>query len=107
MFSFFERLFTSRLQPAPTRDQWFADYANVERLREIIVDPVFISAVNYLLDEARITNIDVFAKTELLHLRAAHSAGYTSFIRDLESLSKAPVTRAALPQEWSHIESED
>ena len=78
----------------------------MQRLREIVTDDTFIAACNFLLDERRITEADVFNNPAVLPLRAAHSAGYTLCLRDLEALSKAPQTQQPILEEWQYLEDE-
>jgi len=103
MFAFIERLFANRRQPTPTRVQWFADVGNLERLREILTDPVFVAACNFISDEARM-NVATLSNPDLIPLRAAYSAGMNGFRERLEWLATAPKNVAPLPEEWSHID---
>lgn len=105
--NFFKRLSLARLRRTPTRNQWFASVANMQRLREIVTDDTFIAACNFLLDERRINESDVFNNPTLLPLRAAHSAGYSLFLRDLESLAKVPQQQTVIPEEWDYLEETD
>lgn len=102
--NFFKKLSLARLRRTPTRAQWFASVANMQRLREITTDDTFIAACNFLLDERRITEVDVFNNPAVLPLRAAHSAGYTMFLRDLEALSKLPQAAPEMLAEWDYLE---
>jgi hypothetical protein len=101
----------SRLLKAPSHAQWFQNIGNIERLREILTDPVFSAAVNLLLNSSRLTSADLFKVPAMIPLRAATVAGYNDFYLDLEKLTRAPENfNPTLPDEWSHIgmdESED
>jgi hypothetical protein len=104
--SFLKKLLAARLHRAPTRAQWFANIQNIERLREIVTDPVFIAASNHILAERRIRESDVFNHPDLLPLRAAHAAGHSLFLLDLESLAKTQAPIAEQLGEWEHLELE-
>ena len=103
MFKFLERLYANRRQPAPTRQQWFADIGNLERLREIVTDPVFVAACNFISDENRMS-VSSLNNPDLIPLRAAYSAGINGFRERLEWLATAPKDPSPLPEEWSHID---
>lgn len=97
-------ILTARLRKAPTRAQWFAKQENVERLREIMADDVFIAACNHTLDLGRLDRTSIFNSAENhVPLRAAYAAGYADFLSDLSLLASAPVAHIELPPEWSHI----
>lgn len=104
--SFLERLFANRRQKAPTREQWFSQVANLERLREILTDPVFVAASNHLLDARRTGESILRANSEQIVLAAAFTAGHASFLTDLERLATAPVERFAEPEPFEYIEAE-
>jgi len=106
--SFFKKLLLARLKRTPTRAQWFGNLQNLEHLRHIVTDPVFIAACNHIIDERRINEHEVFTYPDLLPLRAAYSAGHTAFLRDLESLTLTPNPNGAIQlEEWGHITPED
>ena len=104
--SFFKKLLFARLRRAPTRAQWFSNLQNLERLREIVTDPVFIAASNHILAERRIREADVFNHPDLLPLRAAHAAGHSLFLLDLESLARMPAVATEQLAEWGHLEED-
>jgi hypothetical protein len=98
----------SRLRRAPSTNQWFTNLENIERLRGILEDPVFIAASNLLLNASRLNTGNLFKVPALIPLKAAQVAGYNDFYNDLVSLAKAPETfNPTLPDEWSHIGSEE
>jgi hypothetical protein len=96
----------ARLQRAPTRNQWFASEINMQRLRDIVTDPVFIAASNMILNERRIKESEVFNQPVTLPLRAAFASGHSTFLRDLEDLSRTPQLAAPLPSEWGYLDDD-
>lgn len=100
---FLERLFANRRQKAPTRQQWFSKIENLERLRSILTDPVFVAACNHLLDSRRIGESALLANPKALKLAAAFTAGHAAFLTDLERLTLLPVERPTDPEPFSHI----
>ena len=105
--SFLDGLFANRRQKSPSREQWFAKIENLERLREILTDPVFVAASNYALDVRRLNESVLRAEPQALCTAAAFVAGHAAFLTDLERLAVAPVERFVEPQpfEWINGDS--
>lgn len=104
--NFLKRLRLARLQPATTRQRWFASEVNMQKLRDIVTDPVFIAASNMILNDRRIRESEVFNQPVTLPLRAAFAAGHNAFLRDLEELSRVPQNIAAPVEEWSYLDDD-
>lgn len=81
---------------------WFADSTNVDRLREILDDPVFQTACATMIDAAQPTFTNVINSSSNNELRC-WLAGYTDFVRDLTKLTRVPVDKTAQANEWAHI----
>lgn len=105
--SFLERLFANRRQKSPSREKWFSKIENLERLREILTDPVFVAASNYALDVRRLNEAVLRADPQSLCTAAAFVAGHAAFLTDLERLATAPVERFVEPAPFEYIEAND
>ena len=104
---FLEKLFGNRRQKPITREQWFLNLDNLERLREILTDPVFVAATNYLIDSRRLGEAVLLADPESLSRAAAFSAGHATFLTDLERLAIAPNARPTEPEPFEYINSDN
>ena len=78
----------------------------MQRLRDIVTDPVFIAASNMLLNDRRIKESEVFNQPVTLPLRAAFASGHAAFLRDLEDLSRTPQSIAPPVEEWSYLDDD-
>jgi len=107
MFSIFSSPQHKPAIPKPL-EHWFADITNVEKLREILEEPVFQTAAASLISGAQPGYGCTTTPTEINDRRQAWLAGYNDAFRDLVKLTKAPVPRSSgtLPDEWSHIRPE-
>ena len=83
---------------------WFQDHKSVERLREILSDPVFRTACATLAASAQPAHS---ATRNLSPEQRSASfdwlAGYSDFVRDLEKLTQIPVQGTPLLEEWNHL----
>jgi hypothetical protein len=104
MFSLFSETKNPPCLPK-SLEHWFADMTNVEKLRDLLRDPVFQTAAASLISAAQPAYACTIQPTEINDRRQAWLAGYNDAFRDLLKLTKAPVPRAGstLPDEWSHI----
>ena len=87
-----------------TLAHWFQDPVAVIRLRELLADPVFLTACATLSAVAQ----PAHAATRTLspESRAASFdwlAGYHDFLRDLEKLTRIPDSGRQFVEEWNHI----
>jgi len=87
-----------------TLKHWFQDPMAIVRLREILSDPVFLTACATLQAAAQ----PAHAATRALspEKRAAAFdwlAGYGDFLRDLEKLTQLPPETTQQLEEWKHI----
>ena len=83
---------------------WFADQKSVEKLREILSDPVFQTAVATLAAAAQPAHAAIRALSpEQRSASFDWLAGYSDFVRDLEKLTRIPVQGPSLLEEWTHI----
>jgi hypothetical protein len=80
---------------------WFLDPVSVNRLREILEDPVFQLAAATLMQSAA-PSFTSSVGTQFNNERLCWLAGYGDFVRDLQKLTKMPVDKGGL-QEWAHI----
>jgi hypothetical protein len=87
-----------------TLTHWYADPMAVARLRELLADPVFLTACATLSAAAQPAH---FATRTLSPESRAASfdwlAGYHDFLRDLEKLTRIPDTGRQMIEEWTHI----
>ena len=89
--------------PAPLK-RWFADPACVERLRDILADPVFQVACATLQNQAQPSSAVVGADTVANNNRLQWLAGYNDFTRDLVSLTRYPQDTESTPTpEWDYL----
>jgi len=102
-------LFRKPVIPRPLH-VWFQDPLSAIRLRELVTDPVFLSACATLSALAQPT-FGVSQKRTGEQRAAAFDwlSGYHDFLRDLEKLTKLPEPARhsqGLPDEWSHTSLE-
>ena len=93
-------LFSKPTIPKPL-EHWFNDIAAVERLREILSDPIYQSACATLVQAATPTFATIVGN-QSNNEKLCWLGGYTDFLRDLQKLTKAPITRQDA-EEWAHI----
>lgn len=97
----------SRLEPAPTRRQWFSSLENIARLREVLSDPALIAATNLLIAERLPNAKSPVTDVTAIALRHAFLAGYCEFMDDLHRLATVQTPMVStVPEEWSHIRAE-
>lgn len=96
-------LFGKPTVPKPLK-QWFLDPVAVDRLREILDDPVFQVACATLHNAALPSFNTVNNTPEGNSNRLAWLAGYRDFANDLQSLTKLPQTKDYSVAEWEHIQ---
>jgi hypothetical protein len=91
-------------------ERWFADITNVERLREIVSDPVFQQAAAILVSSAQpdFSSIVGTPNPDLLKNKQCWLAGYSDFARDLSKLTKHSATQNQQGLldlgEWDHLQ---
>jgi hypothetical protein len=85
-------------------EHWYQDIAAVERLREILSDPILQQASATLLQAAMPSHVNV-GSGHTNNERLCWLGGYTDFLRDLNRLTKMPTTRSDV-SEWEHIDRE-
>lgn len=91
-------------QPPPIR-QWLDAEAHQERLKQILTDPVFIAAINYITEKARVTSKQLVTEAvpdAVIVRRASVHAGIVEFIDEFRALIKRPSSAAPL-ESWDHI----
>jgi hypothetical protein len=84
-------------------EHWFGDIAAISRLREIISDPVYQLACATLSAAAQPTYSSIVSGASN-NERLCWLGGYSDFYRDLQKLTVSPVSKAAVMEEWSHID---
>lgn len=92
----------------PELQAWLSNEYHVDRLKQIVEDPIFLAAAHYVTEELRVQHADITGSrakldTELVRKACVH-AGCSEFVRKIKNLSKgitAPQEQEAEP--WSHI----
>jgi hypothetical protein len=97
-------MFFSKPTPPKPLEHWYRDPVSVARLRELLDDPVLQQACSMLLQTALPSNVNVSTGPSN-NERLCWLGGYSDFLRDLNRLTKAPVSHADVT-EWAHLESE-
>ena len=83
---------------------WFKDLKSVTRLREIVDDPVFQTAVATLKEAAGPTVTSIGSDPNENSQRFSWYAGYRDSFNDLEKLTHRPsTTKTNQPDEWTHL----
>ena len=96
-------LFSKPVLPK-TIAHWFQDPAAVIRLREILSDPVFLTACATLSAAAQPAHMALHALSpEKQAASFAWLAGFHDFLRDLEKLTRMPDSGRQSVEEWEHI----
>jgi hypothetical protein len=103
---FVGRLNALKRRRPPTSQQWFADHSNLEQLRAVLTDPVFVAACQHVLSAKRLDDRVIALPQPTIALMAAYTAGHADFLKDLERLATAPAERAPEPEPFSHIDAE-
>lgn len=85
-------------------EHWYNDHSAVERLREILSDPILQQASATLLQAALPSHVNV-GSGPTNNERLCWLGGYSDFMRDLQRLTKMPATRSDV-SEWEHIDNE-
>jgi hypothetical protein len=88
-------------------EHWYADMAAVERLRELLADPVLQLAVNTLCAGSAPNGTTIKRDNETNAAAMNWLAGYNDAFRDLQKLTKLPNHLSDLPAEWSHVSTDD
>ncbi len=94
-----------RQSKPPTLLVWLHAEAHQERLKQILTDPVFLAATNYIIEQSRTTSAKLVTEPvpdAVIVRRASVHAGTVEFISELKSLIKRPGA-SALPEAWDHI----
>ena len=90
----------------PTLEHWLLNEHNVEHLKELVVDPVFLALVHYLSELTRVLPSDLTGSKALLQeevlRKTAMHAGVSQILPLAKSLlNKRPST--PMPEAWSHL----
>ena len=93
----------SKPEVPKTLEHWYQDVVAVERLREIVADPVFRTAVATLLSAAQPTHRHLVAP-ESDARRLAWLAGYNDFADGLVTLTRRPLDQPKASDEWAHYQ---
>lgn len=89
--------------PVPLK-RWYANIEFVERLRELVEDPVFQLACATLEQQAQPTaSIAAMSDRDKASNRMHWLAGYNDFTRDLISLTKFPQEQTTQLSEWDYL----
>ena len=89
----------------PTLLAWLHAEAHQERLKQILADPVFVAATNYIIEKSRTTSKQLVTEAvpdAVIVRRASVHAGVVEFPDELRKLIK-PTSRSAEPGSWDHI----
>lgn len=82
-------------------EHWFQDLPSIERLREILADPVFQTACATLVQAALPSQTAVHTG-QTNSEKLCWLAGYSDFARDLAKLTRILPPKADL-EEWAHL----
>lgn len=82
---------------------WFQNREAVERLRQIVDDEHFRTAVATLKEEAGPTSSSLSTDVATNSQRMSWYAGYRDAFSDLEKLTKLPTNIKQTNDEWMHI----
>lgn len=96
---------TPRQAQPPTLLAWLHAEAHQERLKQILTDPVFTAAVNYIIEKSRATSAKLVTEPvpdAVIVRRASVHAGTVEFVDELRSLIKRPGA-SAMTEAWDHI----
>jgi hypothetical protein len=97
-------MFFDKPTPPKPLEHWYQDIAAVERLREILADPILQQASATLLQAAMPSHVNV-GSGHVNNERLCWLGGYSDFLRDLNRLTKIPAQQADV-LEWKHIASD-
>jgi hypothetical protein len=85
---------------------WYADLAAIDRLRVLLEDPVFQTAIATLKETAA-PSVGSVTQDSLQNAMKLHwLAGYHDAFSDLMKLTKIPSKPQQTPQEWMHIQNQ-
>lgn len=96
---------TPRQAKPPTLLAWLHADENQERLKQILTDPVFTAAVNYIIEESRVTSKQLTTEAvpdAVIVRRASVHAGVVEFVQKFKDLIKRKGA-TALTDAWDHI----
>lgn len=83
---------------------WYANPQAVTQLREILDNPVFLTACATLSAVAQPAHMATHALSPEKQAASFNwLAGYHDFLRDLEKLTRMPASDWAATPEWNHI----
>ena len=84
-------------------DRWFNDIKSVEELRASLDSDAFQTASCILKEAAGPSYASLAQNAENNNLRHAWFAGYRDAFSDLMKLTKLPIDKQPLIDEWTHI----
>lgn len=92
----------------PELQAWLSNEYHVERLKQLVEDPIFLAAAHYATELLRVQHRDItgpwaLLDAELMRKSCVH-AGCAEFVRMFKNLSKGlntPVEQEVEP--WGHI----
>lgn len=102
---------SAKKTPAPRQAQpptllaWLHAEAHQERLKQILTDPVFVAATNYLIEESRVSSQQLVTEAvpdAVIVRRASVHAGVVEFVQKFKSLIKRQGI-SSVPESWDHI----
>jgi hypothetical protein len=85
--------------------QWFRDPVAIDRLREILDDPVFQTAVATIKEAAGPSARSMATNPQANNDRLHWYAGYRDAFEDLAKLTRLPTTPKQTKDEWMHIQN--
>lgn len=84
-------------------DHWFLNPESANRLRDILDDPVFQTAVATLKEAAGPTSLTLTTDQTANSNRLSWYAGYRDAFNDLAKLTKIPNNTKQTNDEWMHL----
>ena len=95
--------------PHPPVNIWKQNPDHQLRLRQILADPVFLTAMHYAMEETRVTQSDLVGPqpllAEVIQRKAALHAGGVELLAALKRFA-SPATTLTHVQEFDHITAE-
>lgn len=92
----------------PEIKAWLANEYHIDRLNQILTDPVFLAAAYYAIEELRVVHADLTGPrakldAEIVRKASVH-AGCAAFLATLKSLpGQANSANAEEPEPWGHV----
>lgn len=84
-------------------DRWFNDIKSIEELRTILDSEAFQTATCILKESAGPSFSSLSQNGDSNNLRHAWYAGYRDAFADLTKLTKLPIDKQPLIDEWTHL----